>query len=159
MGNSVQSADPVPTHLRGRSSPGGPMAGSYGLLGHCAIETVAPSQTDLPVGIMPIFCNCRITAIIASCEDSSGSATRGTVQVTDGTSDLLDGEGSLVDNAAATFDAEGSAVGLVEAQRDRDYGDVLRAFCTTIAGETVTRLKVEVWGYWTGHYNDSSAFD
>lgn len=152
-----QAASPLPAHLQGRGTSRGPMAGGYVCI-NIGINTVAAAQTDLEIGAWECpFDAFRVEEISLSCTTSTGGASRGTVQVTDGTNDLLTADTLLVSGGSATVNA--ASTGLVEAQRDRVKGDRLQVDATTPASEVVTALNVCITGYAQGHVQADPADD
>lgn len=155
MGNQPLSGD-LPTHLHARGSAPGPRAGGYVVI-NIGINTVAAAQTDLEVGAIKLPFACRVMAVSASCTTSTGGATRGTFQVTDGTNDLLTSDTLLV--SAGSAEVTGASTGLVAAQRTRSKGDRLQVDVTTPASEVVTALNVAITVAVHGHVNADSAND
>ena len=151
-----EAASPLPTHLEGRGTQRGPMAGSY-WSANIGINTVAAAQTDLEIGAVKLPADLKIEEISLSCTTSTGGATRGTIQVTDGTNDLLTADTLLVSAGSAVVNA--TSTGLVEAQRARSKGDRLQVDVTTPASEVITALNVLITGHLRGHVQTLPADD
>ena len=155
MANNPLSGN-MPAHLRGRSQTGGPFAGAY-MSFNIGINTVAAAQTDLEVGAVVLPFAFKVTEVGLSCTTSTGGATRGTIQITDGTNDLLTADTLVVSAGSARISA--LSTGLVAAQRVRAAADRLQVDVTTPASEVITALNVVITGYVIGHNYADSAND
>lgn len=141
----------------GRTTFSGPVTGVYNVL-TIAINTVAAGQTDLEVGAIALPYACRVMEISCSCTTSTGGASRGTFQVTDGTNDLIDADPLLV-TASSQVITPTSTQALVPAQRTRAKGDRLQLDMTTVASEVVTALTCQITVAVTGHVVAAEAND
>lgn len=121
---------------------GFPITGNYATF-TININTVAASQTDLEIGAVTLPFACRVQEISASCTTSTGGASRGTFQLTDGTNDLLASDPVLVSAGDVVLDAS-STPALVSGQRTRVRGDRIQVDLTTVSSEVVTALTVTI---------------
>ena len=123
-----------------RTKVTGPAAGGYTAFTVTRLE-VAAGVTDLYLGEINLPFACRVHAISLGCSSSTGGASRGTIQITDGTNDLIASDALLTTADSILIDAASSPA-LVAAQRTRTRLDKLHVFVTTVASEVVDDLVV-----------------
>lgn len=141
-----------------RETAAGPVAGGYCTFA-LAQHTIAGSSTDLFVGEIKLPFACRIVEIASGNLTSTGGASRGTFQVTDGTSDLIDVD-KLMTTANSVIVTPTSATSkLVAGERTRAKGDRLKFYVTTVASEVVTSLTFVVTVFVTAHVVVAAADD
>ncbi len=125
-----------------RTKVTGPAAGGYTAFTVTRLE-VAAGVTDLYLGEINLPFACRVHAISLGCSSSTGGASRGTIQITDGTNDLIASDALLTTADSILLDAASSPA-LVTAQRTRAKSDKLHVFATTVASEVVDDLVVSI---------------
>jgi len=138
----------------GRNTVDRPTDGSYAVI-NIGLNTVAASQTDLEIGAVELPFACRVQEISGSCTTSTGGASRGTFQVTDGTNDLITADALLVTAGSVNK----AAAALVAGQRTRAKADRLQVDVTTVASEVVTALNVAITVWIQGHVVAAQADD